>query len=566
MRPREFTALFPFCGIGGGALGFKEASAHLLGREGKFRILGGVDFDAGACADFEYLTGASSLCADIAELTPEQLRMFAGKKAPDVVFLSPPCQGSSALLSQAKSEEAHYRRLNSLSLVWMSLMLETWNPPPRLVLLENVPRLPTRAAEMLQQVRKLLGAAGYVFADGYHDCGELGGLAQRRRRFLLVARHARRVPPLLYQPPKKRVRGVGEVLGPLPMPEDPAGGAMHRLPRLSWLNWVRLALIPAGGDWRDLPGVLKEGQKRREVFRRHGVESWDAPASTIGGPGSNGPEAVADPRVLCPESSRFGNNHAVGRWNEPTRTVIGAPQPSTGALSAADPRVLHWFGGILGVQEWLKPSSTVTAQARSTTGAFNVADPRHAILVKRAYDHGYAVIPWGKPSPTVAGKSFVGCGAYAVAEPRWEKIDVSMGCTPRGGGQSAYGVLSWQEAAHTITASACHDNGAFAIADPRKPPPFIPVIIAEDGTWHRPLTTLELAVLQGLPATLNGDPLKLSGNSSSEHRNRIGNAVPAPAARAIAEQMLVTLLQAEAESFSLSGSNEVWVQPERMDA
>jgi hypothetical protein len=65
----------------------------------------------------------------------------------------------------------------------------------------------------------------------------------------------------------------------------------------------------------------------------------------------------------------------------------------------------------------------------------------------------------------------------------------------------------------------------------------------EDGTWHRPLTTLELAVLQGLPAFHgDGTPLVLAGQSHSAWRKRIGNAVPPPAAQAVATAMLTTLI------------------------
>ena len=240
-------------------------------------------------------------------------------------------------MSQAKSETEKYKDMNRLALRWITLMIRAWgDAPPRLVLLENVPRLTTRAASMLKEVRKMLTAAGYVCRDGYHDCGELGGLAQRRRRYLLVARHTMRVPPLLYQPMKKRVRGCGEVLGPLPMPGDPAAGPMHKLPRISWLNWVRLALIPAGGDWRDLPGVLEKGQPKREKFKRHRVEKWQAPTGTVGGSGSNGVGNVADPRpgvALPPNAARHWNKYAVTDWSEPARTVIGAVQPGSGVAS-----------------------------------------------------------------------------------------------------------------------------------------------------------------------------------------------------------------------------------------
>src|SRR5690554_1025005 len=77
---RTYTALFPFGGIGGGALGFAQAHAELLGCRARFEVLGGIDFDAGACADFEYLTEKPSLEADIANMTPDELRAFAGPK------------------------------------------------------------------------------------------------------------------------------------------------------------------------------------------------------------------------------------------------------------------------------------------------------------------------------------------------------------------------------------------------------------------------------------------------------------------------------------------------------
>jgi site-specific DNA-cytosine methylase len=516
----DYTAFFPFGGAGGGALGFQQAEVRMLGQRAHFKILGGLDIDGQGCKDFEYLTGVPQACTDVRALTPEALRGIAGDVAPDVVFMSPPCKGASGLLSEALASSAKYQAMNDLALVWTRLMLATWGAaPPRLVLLENVPRLKSRAGGMLREIRRLLNRAGYVCSDGFHDCGEIGGLAQRRRRYLLVARHRERVAPLLYQPPIRRVRACGEVLGPLPMPGDLAAGPMHRLPRISWLNWVRLALIPAGGDWRDLPGVLAEGEKRREQFKRHAVEDWAAPVGTVSGSGSNAVENVADPRLglgACKPGAHH-NKYRIERWDGPAHTVIGATRPGSGAPGVADPR---WGSGGLGV--------------------------------KNAFDHGYAVLPWDAPSPTVAGKSHPGNGAYAVADPR-------LTCRPRES-SGAYGVISWEEAAGTVTGSACLDNGRFSVADPRKPPAEVPVIVAADGTWHRPLTTLELAVLQGFPATIDGHPLQLAGNASSAWRERIGNAVPPPAAEAIATKMLVALMQADHEAFTLSGESAVWVQ------
>ena len=62
------------------------------------------------------------------------------------------------------------------------------------------------------------------------------------------------------------------------------------------------------------------------------------------------------------------------------------------------------------------------------------------------------------------------------------------------------------------------------------------VIRALDGTWHRPLTTLELAALQGLPTQIDGEWLQLAGGSKARWRKRIGNAVPPATAEAIARE------------------------------
>lgn len=726
-RELAYTVLFPFCGLGGGALGFLRAEAEFrqLGLAGRFRVLGGIDNDPLSCVDFRRLTGADALCADIAELTPEELRGFAGQDAPDVVFLSPPCKGASGLLSAEKSRSPKYAAMNQLALIWTRTMLAAWSVPPRLVLLENVPRLKTRAPAMLREVRSLLKASGYVFSDGYHDCGEIGGLAQHRQRYLLVARHAKRVPALLYQPSAKRVRACGEVLGELPLPGAPEAGPLHVLPRISLLNWIRLALIPPGGDWRDLPAAVAAQSGNAGMHEnKYRVVAWREPAQTViaetrlgsGGPsvadprrqpfnnvlslvgwgdpvgavnGGAGPTSgcasVADPRMAwyrgtlgiaswseamgvvtgrgtC-STGRFSvadprlgaacyaQGYGVMGWDDAAHTVTGRAQPTTGIFAVADPRVGGAFHSAYGVLPWGAPAHTVTSTEGPSTGTSSVADPRVASpgcgytnqlamlawgvaarsitgashvaggllsvcdprLTCTPHPHTYGLLGWDHPSHTVTGMSEVGTGPFSVADHRvrpgayanthwhvgrWDCASITIICQtdiqagapsvadPRLGFRprdrsGAYGVTGWGEPSVTITGQATHDNGRFAVADPRVPgsprlavawyptdvrsaPPWPLVLPTADGTWHRPLTTLELAALQGLPTSVDGRPLTLSGSSVSGWRERIGNAVPPPAAEAIARQMLLTLVQADVGAFSLSGDREVWVEPPRV--
>jgi site-specific DNA-cytosine methylase len=501
MKSKIFRVGFGFGGSGPGSRGMLEARVMIDGVEARFECAGSMDIDPVACADYEYLTGKPSLCIDVRQMTPARMREWYGLEAPDLIFGSPPCQGASRLLSAKKAKAQKYQDLNELTEIWIDLILAAWpTKPPKLILIENVATLPSRAPEMLDRVRAKLQKHGYVFNEDTHDCGEIGGLAQHRARFLLVARHAPSCDPLLYVPPKQRVRGVGEVLGLLPMPatlEAKKRGAMHVLPRITWKNWLRLAHVPAGGDHRDLDGVL-QGRARREVHRRHAVQSWTEAHPAVTGPGGHSVTAVADPRIAMSDNpNRHDSKLRVLAWRQPSPTVITKPHPSSGTASVADPRI-------------------------------------EALRVANAYDAGYGVLRWTDPARTIAGNPAAGAGAYAVAEIR-ERI----GFLPE---------------VRVMTL----DDACSLDLDLEKAPPFIPVIIAADGTWHRPMTLLELAALQGIPDMIDGKPLAMHG-TREEIATHIGNAVPSGAARAIGTAMLSTLLSNAIGSWSLS-SGAVWTK------
>lgn len=594
---RKFKMLHLFAGSGGAALGCQRARARYGEHAATFETLLGVDIDEAACADFRALTAAPAVQADLATMTPRELLAACRGERPDAVLLSPPCKGYSGLLSNKRSLEEKYQRLNRLVIQGVGLVMGTWAlRPPSLIVLENVPRIATRGAEFLAQVRALLLAHGYRTHEGFHDCGEIGGLAQHRRRFLLVARHERSVPSFVYEPPKRRVRAIGEVLGPMPMPDDPRGGPMHTLPRLEWRTWVRLALIPAGKDWRAL-GV-KDGKRYNNVFR---IVPWSAPsvAVTGGGTPTSGGVAVADPRVtrehhrgtfgvigfdepagtvtgngrvsagaftvadprLPPSPARHEAKFRVERWDDAAHAVTGSDRVGSGAPSIADPRIAGQGSrpDLFGVLDWNAPAKTISGHA-SVSGSncpSAVADPRIGSGVG-LYGNHYRVEDWSAPSPTITGAPVVVAGAISVADPR-------VGAPARAG---TYGVASWDAPAPTVIGSSDVHAGTSAVADPRLPgdrerpdPP--PVIVSLDGTWHRPLTTLELAALQGFPVfAADGTPLVLAGAAHSRWRERIGNAIPPDAAEAIGEQLLRALLAAAAgATFDLSSTN-VWVQDE----
>ncbi|MEX5458673.1 DNA cytosine methyltransferase [Pseudomonas aeruginosa] len=610
------------CGLGGGAAGFNRARPRVGNVEARWECLGGIDVDPAGLRDFERLAGVPGTLLDLftrdqyvrfhgkeppagwREATPEDIRRAAQGKRPDAVFISSPCKGASGLLSEKMSLTPKYQALNELTLRCIWLMGEAWaDDPVPLIVFENVPRLASRGRHLLDQINSLLGGFGYAVAETTHDCGELGGLAQSRKRFLLVARHVEKVPPFLYEPEKKSLRAVGDILGRMPLPGDiDAAGPMHRVPSLQWKTWVRLALVRAGSDWRSLNDLAVEDGYLRDLiivpeYHRGvlGVNHWGDSCGVVAGASRpmNGRFSVADPRA--PANALQYQQYGVRRWTDTSGAIIGVKSPGQGTYSVADPRGQSF--GKYPVTDWDGPSGTVIAASTTGQGAFAVADPRpdvtwhknvfrvvsmdqHAGTVTTGHgpsSGGQAVADpryhnwhpgassrklhvgeWGSATGTVTGSQQVASGALSIADPR--AFDRQPGDAWVGGGH--YGVMGWDQVSGAVSASARYDNGRWSVADPRMPAAndrLTCIIQSLDGTWHRPFTTLELAALQSLV-----DPeeqLVLDGLSDSDWRERIGNAVPPAAAEAIAGVMGTTLLLAEqGETFMLSNT-PIWVRP-----
>jgi site-specific DNA-cytosine methylase len=590
MSATEIRHAHLFCGIGAGAKGFNKARPSVGTMTGVFRCIGGIDVDRQAIADFGRLTGVAGTVLDLFDR--EQYLAFHGCMPPDgwreagtteihkafnwerphIVFLSAPCKGFSGLLSEGKSKTDKYQALNRLTLRGVWLLLEAYKDDPvEMILFENVPRIATRGRHLLDQITGLLRHYGYAVAETTHDCGEIGGLAQSRKRFLLVARHQEKVPPFLYEPAKRPLRAVGDVLSRMPMPGAALGGPMHRIPSLQWKTWVRLAFVEAGSDWRSLNKLAVEDGSLRDYLIMPtvhsgmlGVNQWTEPMGTVTSRGlpNNGNFSIADPRF--DQSAKWKDGQALGvrKWDESTGAIAGQQGPLQGTYSVADPR----HGGPakhsneFRIVPWDRAAQSVTS-AHGTGQA--VADPR-----KPGECFGkYAVTGFEDPSGTVISGSTTGQGAFAVADPR-PNMQRGKGDHYLTGGH--YGVVPWDRPSYSVAASACLDNGHWSLADPRPMPApddkLVCRIQSLDNTWHRPFTTLELAALQSL---FNPDDwfhpesefFTLEGASDQRWREGIGNAVPSDAATAIAEVMGETLLLAWAgETFQLS-MKPIWVQP-----
>lgn len=491
-----YTVVHMFSGSGGCTSGFDE--------EG-FETVAAFDNDADACADLNYLLNrAIAIVANIMTMEPAELRRLVPVR-PDVLVLTPPCKGWSRLLSKAKRITAKYIAMCSLAVRSVWLGMYAWNEPPPLIIIENVRGMGgNEGREMMDIIRSELRKKGYVFDIRTHNVGKLGNLAQSRERCLFVARDPVRCPAFLMVPDEHPLRPCGDELGKLPPPiMDAKSESMHRLPQLSARNWLRIAAIRAGKDWKDLPARIRLGGKEEGRHdSKFGVERWDRPVHTVVGVGNRVPSgwsAVQDPRAFDPQIRPGGTteprngNFGVEDPAEPAHTIRGEHRVWSAPASFADHKLAATPIGSLPA-----PAPARRRRARKPVagqaalfdlGAVpdtDVGQQSHqAGIDLRVDDHdgnrqngGFGVNSWQAPAHTVVGRVEVAnawaCTAAPLAGParaRWATgrrgdrggaVDPRLGCKQWAG---AYGVCNPSEPAPTILAAMRHDNAAASYAD-----------------------------------------------------------------------------------------------------
>jgi len=265
----SISAIDLFCGAGGLSLGLQQAGIN---------VVAGFDFDESCRYAYETNIGADFIHADIAEVTPEQLREVWGDAPVRLLAGCAPCQPFSSHRRGADtSEEKNWSLLQHFG----RLVAET---RPEHVTMENVVRL--MRMPVFDEFVATLRASGYA-VDYRTIHGPAFGLAQSRRRLILVASRLGvvRVPN---PEPNGTVASVREVIGALPPVQhgeaDP-NDSLHRARRMTPLNLARMQASLPGGTWRDWPEELLAACHRKasgasfQAF--YGRMEWDKPSPTI---------------------------------------------------------------------------------------------------------------------------------------------------------------------------------------------------------------------------------------------------------------------------------------------
>ena len=283
-----------FCGAGGLSAGLRSVG---------FTIKAGVDIDSQALQTYQYnFRRAATLQADIANVTPDDLRRAANLAREDHEFLlagCPPCQGFSNIGKRNANDEK-----NQLVFQYIRLIEEL---QPNFILMENVPGMAKNVGRLIfHELIERLTPLYHIDTDTLNAADY--GVPQMRNRLVL---HGVRRPvydvlrrivekdeinflprPTHAQNPEGHLCpwiSVGEAI--LDLPPLRAGEAFHGkisnhvARHLSETNLRRLAAIRANGGNRQ--GIAEQYQldchrrKRVSYTDTYGILNPDRPSPTM---------------------------------------------------------------------------------------------------------------------------------------------------------------------------------------------------------------------------------------------------------------------------------------------
>lgn len=282
MSGQRPTAVEIFAGGGGFAVGLAEAG---------YRTVAAVEIEPWAAATFKANHREVQVFRqDVREVGGPALLRLAGGRL-DLLAACPPCQGFSSLTSKNRKEDPR----NSLVLEVARLAEEM---RPRVVVMENVPGLADKGADLFNQLLARLHAAGYACDWRVLQVADFG-VPQRRRRLVLLGSldgnvglpeptHSRTGKDGL--PMWRTVRDAIGGMGPAMLFTDAArnpDGSMHGwhvVRRLSPENEERIRhAVPGRARW-EIPADLHVPCHRdgyTGFSNVYGRLEWDEPSATI---------------------------------------------------------------------------------------------------------------------------------------------------------------------------------------------------------------------------------------------------------------------------------------------
>lgn len=283
------NAIDLFSGCGGLSKGFMDAG---------YNIIVGVDNDQAALNTFaKNHNGAVAVNADLSKQeTFDEIRKIAGDREIDVIIAGPPCQGFS-LTGSRNFDDAR----NKLYLAVIEIVKQY---KPKGFIIENVPGMATLydgqiKDEILKRFRKL----GYNI-DCRILCAADYGVPQLRRRLIFMGVRKDIGDPRFPEPifNEETYRTCREAISDLPPRIDELGEEVDSYssePLIEYQKLMRgtctvlynhvatdhkqfvkdtIALVPEGGNYKDLPPGWGESRTFHEAWTRY---DGNKPSKTI---------------------------------------------------------------------------------------------------------------------------------------------------------------------------------------------------------------------------------------------------------------------------------------------
>lgn len=278
-----------FAGAGGLSKGFMDAGVE---------IIVGVDNDEAALKTFEKNhNGAVALNADLSQPeTFDKIKEIAGNRPIDLIIGGPPCQGFS--LSGPRNFDDKRNKL------YLAVLEMVKSYQPKAFIIENVPGMATLYnGEVKQEILKRFTAMGYN-VEAKILCAADYGVPQIRKRLIFMGiRKDLGVPhfPEPYLKPENYVT-CREAISDLPSRTESYGEEVDMYtsnPTSEYQKEMRgnnnvlynhvatkhtqmvkdtIALVPEGGNYKDLPAGWGESRKFNEAWTRY---DGNKPSRTI---------------------------------------------------------------------------------------------------------------------------------------------------------------------------------------------------------------------------------------------------------------------------------------------
>lgn len=283
------NAIDLFAGCGGLSKGFMDAG---------FEIIVGVDNDQAALNTFKLNhNGAVAMNADLSKQeTFDEIKRIAGDRSIDVIIAGPPCQGFSLTGPRNFDDER-----NKLYLAVFEVVKQ-YNP--KAFIIENVPGMATLyEGQIKDEILRRFDALGYNVECKILCAADYGVPQLRRRLIFMGIRKDLGVPSFpvpTFTPDTYRT--CKDALSDLPSRENEYGEETdvytaaptseyqklmrgncevlhnHVASKHSQMVQDTIALVPEGGNYKDLPAGWGESRKFHVAWTRyHG----DRPSNTI---------------------------------------------------------------------------------------------------------------------------------------------------------------------------------------------------------------------------------------------------------------------------------------------